>query len=223
MEKRKRQIVLKLIFPRWHVYSLFALVGFVMMGLTVFAFGGSNPAVLGHTLTELQGSSCVGTQKLTVNVSGGLECAADADTDTNTQCDDQNCGTIDVDGLQNSDSSSVAINSDDLSFGSAGGGLSREVLLTNGGRQFSIRVDNSINNGNLIFRDATGGTSKMRIQEGAGAVDIFTSLTVSSSVSVNSGANIVSRCTGGTGNGILTINPGSTCVGVSTDTGLRVS
>lgn len=206
-----------------HMFLLLFILCLMFGAVLVAAFGGSNPAVLGHTLTELQGSSCVGTQKLTVNVSGGLECAADADTDTNTQCDDQNCGTIDVDGLQNSDSSSVAINSDDLSFGSAGGGLSREVLLTNGGRQFSIRVDNSINNGNLIFRDATGGTSKMRIQEGGGAVDIFTSLTVSSSVSVNSGANIVSRCTGGTGNGILTINPGSTCVGVSTDTGLRVS
>lgn len=216
-------MAIHLMLKKSHLLVFLLIVVAVLGSVFVVAFGGTSPAVLGHTITELQGTACVGTQKLTVNASGSLACTADADTDTNTQCDDQNCGTIDVDGLQNSDSSSIAINSDDLAFGSAGGGLSREVLLTNGGRQFSIRVDNSVNNGNLIFRDATGGTSKMRIQEGGGAVDIFTSLTVSSSVTVNSGANIVSRCTGGTGNGILTINPASTCVGVSTDTGLRVS
>lgn len=214
-----------------HVVLLLFMLFLISGTVFVVAFGGSNPAVLGHTLTELQGPSCVGTQKLTVNVSGGLECAADADTDTNTQCDDQNCGTIDVDGIQNSDSTSIAISSDDLSFGSAGGGLSREILLTNGGRQFGIRVDNSINNGNLILRDATGGISKVRVQEGAGAVDVFVPLTVSSTITATStiaasgGATVVRRCNlGGPGSGILTVDAASTCAGIgnSADTGLRI-
>lgn len=208
---------------RSHAYLVsFLFVILISIGL-VNAFGGSSPTVLGHSVGELQGTPCAGTNKLTVDGTGAFVCAADSDTDTNTQCDDQNCGTVDVDGIQNSDSTQIEINSDNLAFGNAGGGLSREILLTNGGRQYSIRVDNSINNGNLIFRDATGGINSMRIREGGGTVDIFTSLSVTSTVSVNSGSNIVSRCTGVSGPGILTINPASTCGGTSTDTGLRVS
>ncbi|RJQ21029.1 hypothetical protein C4580_03335 [Candidatus Woesearchaeota archaeon] len=211
---------------------VFLLVAVLTLGsVLVIAFGGTNPAVLGHTVGELQGTTCPGTQKLTVDGAGALVCAADADTDTNTQCDDQNCGTIDVDGLQNSDSSSIAINSDDLSLGSAGGGLSREILLTNAGRQFSIRVDNSINNGNLIFRDATGGINSMRIREGGGGVDVFAALAVSSTITAtstiaaSSGATVVRRCNvGGAGSGILTIDAASTCAGIgnSADTGFRI-
>ncbi len=214
-----------------HAYVLSSVLVLLVSLIAVYAFGGSNPTVLGHTAGELQGTPCGGTNKLTVDGTGAFVCAADADTDTNTQCDDQNCGTIDVDGLQNSDSSSIAISSDNLAFGSAGGGLSREILLTNGGRQFGIRVDNSINNGNLILRDDTGGTSKMRIQEGGGAVDVFVPLTVSgtitatSTIAASSGATVVRRCkVGGVGSGILTIDAASTCAGIgsSADTGFRI-
>ena len=197
---------IRIIINKTHFYLLAALTTLLFGGIAAVAFGGSSPAIMGHSAGELIvnsasvvdnsiGAADIDSTSLAsecTSITGGASLCDGSDQDTDTRCDTTSCNTIDVTGIQRSSAGFIDIQD--------------EIRLPQG----TLNI-----NGNFIDF-ANKDITDARILSGSNSISTTTG-------TISTGGNVVSRSTGCPSFNYLTTDPVVVggCIGL-VDTGLRV-